>query len=52
MADLYQSLMHVRRHLEPLSLIVTAGWTALFLAGVLFGCNPARGFVAATGKGE
>ena len=38
--------------LEPLSLAVTAGWTALFLAGALFGYNPARGFVAATGKGE
>jgi ABC-2 type transport system permease protein len=38
--------------LEPFSLLVTAGWTALFLAGALFGYNPARGFVAATGKGE
>ncbi|MDQ4060619.1 MAG: ABC transporter permease [Pseudomonadota bacterium] len=38
--------------LEPLSLAATLGWTALFLAGALFGYNPARGFVAATGKGE
>ena len=37
---------------DPLSLATTAGWTALFLAGALFGYNPARGFVAATGKGE
>jgi ABC-2 type transport system permease protein len=38
--------------LEPLALAATLGWTALFLAGALFGYNPARGFVAATGKGE
>jgi ABC-2 type transport system permease protein len=38
--------------LDPFSLAATAGWTALFLAGALFGYNPARGFVAATGKGE
>ena len=37
---------------DPFSLAATAGWTALFLAGALFGYNPARGFVAATGKGE
>jgi ABC-2 type transport system permease protein len=37
---------------DPFSLATTAGWTALFLAGALFGYNPARGFVAATGKGE
>src|SRR3954449_8935663 len=37
---------------DPFSLAPTAGWTALFLAGALFGYNPARGFVAATGKGE
>jgi ABC-2 type transport system permease protein len=38
--------------IDPFSLAATAGWTALFLAGALFGYNPARGFVAATGKGE
>jgi ABC-2 type transport system permease protein len=38
--------------LDPFSLAATAGWAVLFLAGALFGYNPARGFVAATGKGE
>jgi ABC-2 type transport system permease protein len=38
--------------LEPVALAATLGWGALFLAGALLGYNPARGFVAATGKGE
>lgn len=38
--------------LEPTSLLLTCLWTALFLGGALFGYNPARGFVALTGKGE
>lgn len=38
--------------LDSFSLGATAAWTALFLAGALYGYNPARGFVAATGKGE
>ncbi|HET6468441.1 MAG TPA: ABC transporter permease [Geminicoccaceae bacterium] len=38
--------------LEPVALAWTVGWTALFMAVALFGYNPARGFVAATGKGE
>lgn len=37
---------------EPVALLATLGWTALFLGVALFGYNPARGFVAATGKGE
>lgn len=37
---------------EPTSLLLTVTWTALFLAGALFGYNPQRGFVALTGKGE
>ena len=38
--------------LEPTSLALTLMWTALFLAGALWGYDPARGFVALTGKGE
>jgi ABC-2 type transport system permease protein len=38
--------------LEPTSLLLTVAWTAVFLAGALYGYNPARGFVALTGKGE
>ena len=38
--------------LEPTSLLLTLMWTALFLAAALYGYNPARGFVALTGKGE
>jgi ABC-2 type transport system permease protein len=38
--------------LEPTELLWTVGWTVLFMAIALFGYNPARGFVAATGKGE
>ena len=38
--------------LDLYSLLLTCMWTALFLAGALFGYNPARGFVALTGKGE
>ena len=34
------------------SLAATLGWTALFLGGALFGYNPAKGFVAATGKAD
>ncbi|HFA60079.1 MAG TPA: multidrug ABC transporter permease [Rhodospirillales bacterium] len=37
---------------NPEALLITAGWTALFLALALYGYNPQRGFVAATGKGE
>src|SRR5690349_21221602 len=37
---------------DPFSLAATLGWTALFLGGALLGYNPARGFVAATGKAE
>jgi ABC-2 type transport system permease protein len=38
--------------LEPMSLLLVVLWTALFLALALYGYNPARGFVALTGKGE
>ena len=38
--------------LEPHALLMTLAWTALFLTGALYGYNPARGFVALTGKGE
>ena len=38
--------------LEPTSLLLTVTWTALFMAMALYGYNPARGFVALTGKGE
>lgn len=38
--------------LDPLSTALTLGWTVLFLGLALWGYNPARGFVAATGKGE
>ena len=38
--------------LEPNALLLTCGWSVLFLAGALFGYNPQRGFVALTGKGE
>jgi len=38
--------------LEEQALLVTLGWTVLFLAGALYGYNPQRGFLAATGKGE
>src|SRR3954465_1491862 len=38
--------------LDLASLLLTVMWTALFLAGALYGYNPARGFVALTGKGE
>ncbi len=34
------------------SLLLTLMWTALFMAAALYGYNPARGFVALTGKGE
>lgn len=34
------------------SFLITLGWTALFLVTALLGYNPAKGFVAATGKGE
>jgi ABC-2 type transport system permease protein len=32
--------------------LLCLGWTALFLTLALFGYNPARGFVAVTGKGD
>ena len=38
--------------LDPGSLLMVLMWTTLFLGGALFGYNPARGFVALTGKGE
>jgi ABC-2 type transport system permease protein len=38
--------------LDPISLGLVVMWTALFLAAALYGYNPARGFVALTGKGE
>jgi ABC-2 type transport system permease protein len=38
--------------LEPTSLLLVLMWTALFLGAALYGYNPARGFVALTGKGE
>jgi ABC-2 type transport system permease protein len=38
--------------LEPMSLLLVVLWTALFLALALYGYNPAKGFVALTGKGE
>ena len=38
--------------LDPWSLGATIGWTLLFLGGALFGYNPAKGFVAATGKAD
>ncbi len=38
--------------LEPTALLVTLVWTAVFLAAALYGYNPERGFLAATGKGE
>ena len=38
--------------LEPTSLLLTLMWTAIFLGAALYGYNPARGFVALTGKGE
>ncbi|MFZ1427095.1 MAG: ABC transporter permease [Geminicoccaceae bacterium] len=38
--------------LDPTSLLLTLMWTALFMAAALYGYNPARGFVALTGKGE
>ena len=34
------------------AMAATVGWAALFLAIALWGYNPARGFVAQTGKGE
>ncbi len=34
------------------SLLLTLMWTALFMGTALYGYNPARGFVALTGKGE
>jgi ABC-2 type transport system permease protein len=37
--------------LDPQSLALTLAWTALFLAVALYGYNPARGFMARTGKG-
>ncbi len=37
---------------NPEALGLTLMWTALFLALGLFGYNPARGFLAATGKGD
>jgi ABC-2 type transport system permease protein len=38
--------------LEPTSLLLVSMWTVLFLGAAIFGYNPARGFVALTGKGE
>ena len=38
--------------LEPVSLALTLMWTLLFMGGALWGYDPARGFVALTGKGE
>jgi ABC-2 type transport system permease protein len=37
--------------LEPFSLGLTLAWTAVFLGVALYGYNPARGFMARTGKG-
>jgi ABC-2 type transport system permease protein len=38
--------------LDATSAALVLAWTVAFLGGALFGYNPARGFVAATGKGE
>ncbi|MFO1073933.1 MAG: ABC transporter permease [Geminicoccaceae bacterium] len=38
--------------LDTTSMALVVMWTALFLGGALYGYNPARGFVALTGKGE
>ena len=38
--------------LDMQSFLWTVMWTVLFLGTALFGYNPARGFVASTGKGE
>jgi ABC-2 type transport system permease protein len=37
---------------NPEAALITLAWTILFLVVALIGYNPARGFVAATGKGE
>jgi ABC-2 type transport system permease protein len=37
---------------NPEAAVATFAWTVLFLSTALWGYNPARGFVAQTGKGE
>jgi len=48
--ELIRFSLYLQPNLEALA--VTAGWTVLFLGLALFGYNPQRGFIAATGKGE
>lgn len=46
--ELIRFALHAR--LDPGSLLATLGWTVLFTGVALWGYNPARGFVALTGK--
>jgi len=48
--ELIRFALHVQ--LEPTSLLWTLAWTALFLGIAIWGYDPAKGFVASTGKGE
>lgn len=48
--ELIRFALYLELNIE--ALLITLGWTALFLAGALVGYNPQRGFLAATGKGE
>jgi ABC-2 type transport system permease protein len=48
--ELIRFALHLQ--LEPTSLVWTLAWTALFLGVAIWGYDPAKGFVATTGKGE
>jgi ABC-2 type transport system permease protein len=48
--ELIRFALHLR--LEPVALMWVIGWTLLFGALALWGYDPARGFLARTGKGE
>lgn len=48
--ELIRFALHLQ--LEPTSLLWTLAWTALFLGIAIWGYDPAKGFVASTGKGE
>ena len=48
--ELIRFALHLQ--VEPTSLLWTLAWTALFLGIAIWGYDPAKGFVASTGKGE
>lgn len=48
--ELIRFALHLQ--LDPESLLLTLGWTVLFLGLAILGYDPRKGFVATTGKGE